>query len=206
MTFEPGPLVGGTFSYPCLFKGSFTHHRNWNAKPGRGLASDKRTLFMDLDVESHFGYETDAMRANQLSQLQMDDPRIADEYRRQLHKLFSTQNVYGRVTKIIERSNSKEWTILDEGDYEKIDRDITRSILSAAIKCGIKNKKPTPWSPTLGMATQAIRYWDVILKRQGKRDPSDLVLNFYLMKSDLEKEAHDCALSAQECIRQLNFS
>jgi hypothetical protein len=44
------------------------------------------------------------------------------------------------------------------------------------------------------MATQASRYWDMILKRQGKRDPSDLVLKFYLIKSDVDKEAHDCAL------------
>jgi hypothetical protein len=37
-----------------------------------------------------------------------------------------------RVIKITERSNSKEWSILDEDDYEKIDRDIARSMLSAA--------------------------------------------------------------------------
>jgi hypothetical protein len=78
-------------------------------------------------------------------------------------------------------------------------------MLSAAKKCGSKNKKWKPWSPVLGMATQAIRYWDVIIKRQGKRDPSDLVLNFYLMKSDVDKDAHDCALPVQECIRKLNF-
>jgi hypothetical protein len=125
------------------------------------LASDHRTFFMDLDVESHFGHETDAMPAKQLRQLKLDDPRIADEYRKQLHKIFSTHNVYRRVTKISERSNSQEWSILDEDDYEKIDRDITRSMLSAARKCGSYNKKLTPWSPALGMATQAIMYWDV---------------------------------------------
>jgi hypothetical protein len=112
----------------------------------------------------------------------------------------------GVSQKIIETSNSKEWSILDEDDCEKIDRDITRSMLSAAKKCESKNKKRTPWSSALGMATQAIRYWDVIIKRQSKLDPSELVLNFYLKKSDADKEAHDCALSVQEFIRQLNFS
>jgi hypothetical protein len=159
-----------------------------------------------MDIESYFGYETDAMPAKQLSQLQLGDPRRADEYRRQLHKLFTTHNVYRRVTKMIERSNSKEWSILDEDNYEKIDRDITRSMLSAAKKCGSKNKKQAPWSQALGVATQAIRYWYVGIKRQGKCDPSDLVLNFYLMRSDVDKEASDCVLSVQECIRQLNFS
>jgi hypothetical protein len=108
-------------------------------------------------------------------------------------------NIYRRVTKITERRNSKEWSILDEEDYEKIDQDITRSMLSAAKKCGSKNK--TPWSTSLGMATQSIRYWDVRIKRQGKRGPSDLILNFYLMKSHVDKEAQDCALPVQECIR-----
>jgi hypothetical protein len=29
-----------------------------------------------------------------------------------------------------------EWSLEDEGDYEKIDRDITQSMLSAAKNCG----------------------------------------------------------------------
>jgi hypothetical protein len=169
-------------------------------------ASDHNTFLMDLDVESYYGHETDAMPAKQLRQLQLDDPRIADEYRKQLHKLFSTHNVYWRVTKISERCNSQEWSILDEDDYEKIDRDIARSMLSAARKCGSNNQKGTPWSPALGMATQAIRYWDVRIKRQGNRNPTDLVLNFYMMKLDVNKEAPDCTLPVQECIQQLNLS
>jgi hypothetical protein len=114
------------------------------------FASDHRTFFMDLDVESYFSYETDAMPAKQLRHLKLDGPRIADEYRKHLHKLFSTHNVYRRVTKITERSNSKEWSILDEDDYEKIDRDITRSMLSAAksvevIKNGHHGRKRSKW-------------------------------------------------------------
>jgi hypothetical protein len=60
---------------------------------------------MNLDVEFYFGYETDAMPTKQLRQLQLDDPRIADEYRKHLHKLFSTHNVYRCVTKITEMTN-----------------------------------------------------------------------------------------------------
>jgi hypothetical protein len=51
------------------------------------FASDYITFFMDLDVESYFGYETYAMPAKQLRQLQLDDPRITDKYRQQLHTL-----------------------------------------------------------------------------------------------------------------------
>jgi hypothetical protein len=33
-----------------------------------------------------------------------------------------------------------------------------------------------------------------------------MVLNFYLSKADVDREAHDKPLSTQECIKQLNFS
>jgi hypothetical protein len=95
---------------------------------------------------------------------------------------------------------------LDEDDYEKIDRDIIRSMLSAARKCGSNNKTRTPWSPALGMATQEIRYWDVRIKRQDNHNPTKHILNFYLTKSDVDKEANDCMLPVEECIYQLNFS
>jgi hypothetical protein len=136
---EPGSKV--TY-YVCVSEGLLPHiAANGMLRQDAVFASDHRTFFMDLDVESYFGCETDSMPAKQLHQLQLDDPRIADEYWKKLHKLFSTHNVYRRVTKITERSNSKERSILDEDDYEKIDQDITRSMLSAATKCGIKNKK-----------------------------------------------------------------
>jgi hypothetical protein len=86
---------------------------------GAVFASDQRTFFMDLDVDSYFSYETDAMPAKQLRQLQLDDPRIADEHRKQLNKLFSTHSIYMCVTKITPRSNSKEWSILDKDDTKR---------------------------------------------------------------------------------------
>jgi hypothetical protein len=46
------------------------------------FVNDHITLFMDLDVESYFGYEPDVMPATQVRQLQLDDPKIADEYRK----------------------------------------------------------------------------------------------------------------------------
>jgi hypothetical protein len=79
-------------------------------------------------------------------------------------------------------------------------------MLSAAKKCGNRSRKQTPWSPALGMATQSIRYWEIMIKRKGERNPRDLVLNFYLSRADVDREAHDKPLSIQECIKQLNFS
>jgi hypothetical protein len=56
------------------------------------------------------------------------------------------------------------------------------------------------------MVTQAIQYWDVRINREGACNPFDLVLNVYLVKSDVDSEAHNKTIPMQECIRQLNFS
>jgi hypothetical protein len=170
------------------------------------FASDHRAFFIDLDAASYFGHETDVMPEKQLHQLQLDDPRIADKYRQQLHRLFTGHNVYRQVKTIMERSKTGDWLLEDEGEYEKTDRDSTRSMLSATKKFSYRSRKRTPWSPALGMATQSIRYWDVRIKREGDRNPLDLVLNFYLRKSDVDRDAHDKPLTIQECIKQLNFS
>jgi hypothetical protein len=185
----------------CFFlrRASPTHHSDRNA------GSDHKTFFMDLDVDSYFGYKMDAIPAKQLRQLQLDDLRIANEYRQQLHTPFMNHNVYRRIRKNIGRTKSEEWSILDEEEYEKIDQDITRSMLSGAKKCGSRSKKRSPWSPVLGMATQAIRSWDVRIKRQCNCDSFDLVLNFYLIESDVDKEAHDRTLSYKNASINLTF-
>jgi hypothetical protein len=131
------------------------------------FASDRRAFFMDFDAASYFRHATGVMPAKHLRQLQLDDPRIADENRQQLRRLFTGQNVYRRVKTIMDRSRTGDWSLEDEGEYEKIDRDIMRSMLSAAKKCGNRNIKRTPWLPALGMATQSIHYWDVIISREG---------------------------------------
>jgi hypothetical protein len=170
------------------------------------FASDHISFFMDLDAVSYFGHETDIMPASQPHQLQMDDPRKGDEYRQQFHRLFTGHNVYRQVKIIMERSKTGDWSIEDESGYEKIDRDITRSMLSSAKKCGNRSRKRTPWSPAIGMATQSIQYCDIRIKRKGERNSRDLVLNFYLSKSDVDRDAHDKPLPIQEFIKQLNYS
>jgi hypothetical protein len=203
-TRESGSKV---IDYVLVLEGLIPHITSIGMlSPDEVFASDHRSLFMDLDAVSYFGREPDVMPAKQLRQLQLDNSRIADEYRQQLHRLFTGHNVYRRVKIIMERSKTGDWSIEDESSYKKIDREITRSMLSAAKKCGNRSRERTPWPPALVMATQSIRYWDIRIKIKGERNPRDLVLNFYLSRADVNREAHDKPLSIQECIKQLNFS
>jgi hypothetical protein len=50
----------------------------------------------------------------------------------------------------------------------------------------------------------AIRYWDVIIKRSGDRHPDDGVLNYYLARSNVDIYVFDKPPTLAECIHQLN--
>jgi hypothetical protein len=86
-TREPGSKVIG---YVLVSKGLIPHITSIGMLSQDAVfASDHISFFMDLDSVSYFGHETDGMPAKQLRQLQLDDPRIADEYRQHLHRLFT---------------------------------------------------------------------------------------------------------------------
>jgi hypothetical protein len=87
----------------------------------------------------------------------------------------------------MERSITGDWSLEDEGEYEKIDRAITRYMLTAAKKCGNRSRKRTPCSPELG--------WDVRTNIEGDRNPLELVLNFYFSKYDVDRDAHNKPLT-----------
>jgi hypothetical protein len=112
--------------------------------------------------------------------LQLDDPRIAEGYGKIVHKLFTNHSIYKRVQSIAARGKKEDWTMEDENMYKVIDRDITRSMLSAAKKCNVRKMHTRPWSPAIGLATHAIRYWDVRIKHKGNRNPMSGVMNYYL--------------------------
>jgi hypothetical protein len=92
----------------------------------------------------------------------------------------------------------------DENMYEAIDRDITRSMMSAAKQCNPRKMHTESWSPAIGLTTNEIRYWDVRLKHKVDRNPMSGVLNYYLSLSDVEVDAHGKPLSLEECIKKIN--
>jgi hypothetical protein len=133
-THEPGSTV---IDYVLVLEGLLPHIKSIGMLSQDAVfTSDHRAFFVDLDAASYFGHETDAMPEKKLRQLQLDDPRISDEYRKQLHRLFTGHNIYRQVKTTMEENKTGEFSLNDEGEYEKVDRDITRSMLSAAKKYG----------------------------------------------------------------------
>jgi hypothetical protein len=62
----------------------------------------------------------------------------------------------------------------------------------------------TPCAKSLGQKTHTIRYWDARIARRGNREYDDEVLNYYLSRSNIDKERFDITLSVTACIHQLN--
>jgi hypothetical protein len=126
--------------------------------------TDHRTFFIDIEMVGFFGSATEILPAQRLMQLQLEDPRVATEYRKILHQQFIHHNVFHQIKEPSESSKSGEWNMVQESKYEALDRDITLAMLHAESVCLLKHKHNTPWSPAIGCATCAIRYWDLRIK------------------------------------------
>jgi hypothetical protein len=119
--------------------------------------TDHRTFFIDIDMDGFFGSATETLPAQRLRQLQLEDPRVATEYRKVLHQKLIHHIVFRRIKEQSESSKSGEWNIAQESKYESLDKDITRAMLHAESVCLLKHKHNTHWSPDIGRVTSSIR-------------------------------------------------
>jgi hypothetical protein len=122
------------------------------------------------------------------------DPRISDSYRRALHRQFELHKVYQRVNTISMCGKAADWSIDDEDKYEGLDRDIGQAMVRVELVCSTRNLHTKAWSKSIGRATHGIKYWDMMIKRGGTRDPTDDILNY---TEGLNKD-----LSLAECHHQ----
>jgi hypothetical protein len=93
---------------------------------------------------------------------------------------------------------------MDETIYEKLDADISEAMKHAERMCNLHKAHATPWVNSLGQATRTIRYWDARIARRGTQEYDDEVINYYLSRSNIDKERFDITLSFTVCIPQLN--
>jgi hypothetical protein len=92
--------------------------------------TDHRTFFIDIDMDGFFGSETETLPAQRLRQLQLEDERVATEYRKALHQKCIHHGVFRQIKEQSEPSKSGEWNIAQESKYAALDRDINRCMLN----------------------------------------------------------------------------
>jgi hypothetical protein len=165
--------------------------------------TDHRTLFIDIDMDGFFGSAMETLPAQRLRQLQLEDPRVATEYRKVLHQQFIHHIVFCRIKEQSESSKSGEWNMAQESKYEALDIDITRAMLHAESVCLLKHEHNKPWYPVIGRATISIRYSDLHIKRGRIRDKNDTLLDYYYELSGVGAE-FDISLTVRECIHKIN--
>jgi hypothetical protein len=72
--------------------------------------------------------------------------------------------------------------------------------------CNIRKAHATPWTKSLGQATHSMHYWDARIIRRGIRNNNDAVLNYYLLRSNVDREGFDTTMTITACIHQLTNS
>jgi hypothetical protein len=102
------------------------------------------------------------------------------------------------------RGKDETWNLMDETIYEKLDADISEAMKHAERICNLHKTHATPWAKSLVQATHTIRYWDARISRWGIRESDDVVVNYYLARSNVDKERFDITMTSMACIHQLN--
>jgi hypothetical protein len=167
------------------------------------LQSDHSGMFVDLKIEGIFGQHLDKISPHKFCNIKLDDPRISDKYRKILHKQFEHHNIYRRVKRITLQGKDSTWNLEDESVYEKLDDDISEVMKHPERMCKIRKAHATPWTKSLGQAKYSIRYWDAWIIRCGIRNTDNAVFNYYLLRSNVDRERFDTMMKVTACIHQL---
>jgi hypothetical protein len=72
-------------------------------------------------MDGFFGSATETLPAQRLRQLQLEDPRVAMEYRKVLYQQFIHHSVFCQIKEQSESRKSGEWNIAQESKYEVLD-------------------------------------------------------------------------------------
>jgi hypothetical protein len=204
--FVPNTHARGSsqIDFPLITSGLDEHVADVGLLDRCILQSDHSGMFVDLRIEGIFGQHPDKLAPHQFRNLKLDDPRISDKYRKILHKQIEKHNIYRRVKEISVRGKDETWNLMDETLYEKLDADISEAIKHAERMCNLHKTHATPWAKSLGQATHTIRYWDTRISRRGIRAYDDVVVNYYLAISNVDKERLDITMTTMARIHQLN--
>jgi hypothetical protein len=109
--------------------------------------SDHITFFFDIDAAGFFGTLVEALAEQCFRKLQLEDPRIGQAYRKVLHNKSTHHNVYKMIKSLYPRSESLEWSLLDECKYEGLNSDVNIAMHHTYSQCLLHQKHTEPWSP-----------------------------------------------------------
>jgi hypothetical protein len=72
--------------------------------------------------------------------------------------------------------------------------------------CNMRKTHAIPWTKLLGQSTNYKRYWDDRIIRCSTRKNDYAVLNYYLLRFNVDRERFDAMMTITACIYQLKNS
>jgi hypothetical protein len=130
------------------------------------LGSDHKGMYANLNTQALIVNARDHLQKPQFRKLQLDNPRLSYAYRKILHQQFVQHNVYRRV-KSLSEAPKDVWDLSCEHKYEGVECDVSAAMKHAEKSCSLRKKHLPPWAKSIGTGTNAIRYWDVRVQRNG---------------------------------------
>jgi len=107
---------------------------------GKGLLSDHRSLFLDLDTSLLFGSHSTIL-PEPMRLLTTKHPLKVQKYLTELQHQFQQHNIEERSLRLYTialTSTTMTWTDHHQHQYNNLNVDITRSMLAAENRCGYR--------------------------------------------------------------------
>ncbi len=127
--------------------------------------SDHRACYIDIDPELLFKSQTYGIETPRRRGLQLSDPRKVSKYKNTLHDQLEYHKIVNKYRDPHYLAELGEWKGEYEVDYEKVNKLNTEGMRFAEKTSSTKHSNRYDWSPPLIQAVQAVRYWQLLLKR-----------------------------------------
>jgi hypothetical protein len=166
--------------------------------------SDYRAYYVDFSSSSLFADPAYEIPPHSYRKLQLQDPRITDEYRTALYDQLKAHNVFQWIENLWEIIAQGTWQPQHTEVYSVLDSTITEAMLSTENRTGKRYSTKFEWSPTLKRAVESHLYWYLRLKKA--RHPTLSAAVIHAHHSRLELPPTDINLTFQDIVIRLKES
>ena len=130
---------------------------------GDSVDSDHRGAFVDINLVTVLRGAAVDLAPMKYRKLKSKDPKMVKKYRGKVLDYFDQHNVDTRIEELNNLPTTTDQDPNFTAFIEKLDRDVTRAMLSAEKSTG--RNYPLPWSPTLMELRRLVLYWKLWVRQ-----------------------------------------
>ena len=129
------------------------------------LRTDHRLLWVDIEMDSIFGYQTPPLSSIEIQNLPLNDPRLIQAYNKKLREFREYHNIPQKIFMLEQRAREQ---IFDERDAQCFFNIVAQDeSYRKSLKTSLRKKYAgqVPYSDVIGLDRKAIQLWDLVLDR-----------------------------------------